>query len=326
MRWIKDLKECQEMDTTSVAGIYKAALDKQQTSYDQLGDPQRNMLERFFAVEAQDMTQAPPRLDKICPIAFRGDDRAPESVFETGFTTKAFRDQFLNGRRQLMNAPFLKDNATELDWYQAQLDFALKNKIGPVYRHRVGDMYQPRSVSLSWDPRVTAYFPMNKQENSYIYAIKLVEFFNLHEMQKLTGHDRLLYAREIACAAVLPSHIIGAIPIKRFSSTTKDKGFDKFRVLDHIRINQGYRRDDPLMEMFMSVVKLLNQNRVLKLRRPAPASLIRALDPEQVQAQAAKAKKQVVEPSFDQIVSDIAKGVWADPATTDKKVLMSQDW
>jgi len=167
------------------------------------------------------------RAEKIMRMCFRGDSRAPDNIFHSGFQ---------------------KQNVNDTVRYQ---NYVVPHEVTPNQRlatgmSRGGDVSRVTAVCVSADMDLAALFPAptadNVDEAQWLYVVMLRTGYNTHGRQildalrgfkqlathELGGHiqaqahaDRvdaiamLLYGREMAADAIPSSDVLMAIKIKR---------------------------------------------------------------------------------------------------------------
>lgn len=327
MKRITKPEECKAMEVLkSIQSLSNESYAKQ---------AQAGLVEQFYAVEAGDMCElgdnpyipellGEPPAGSASPLVFRGDDRHPVEtqrkvlpVFKTGFASKALRDKnrILRTDHDLI--------AEGISPYRNEMHYVVRESFSPVYRAVVGDMYLPRSVSLTWDPRIAAYFPtgagnMPTEGRSYIYGIQLRSFFNLHAVQNHLGPDRLRYAREIASVAVPTVHILGALELLRKRSPDKITA----TCIGEIRWNPNYDGPGELKQLFLQLVQALKKNGSIVLKAPSLASLRKPPTAEEIQKAVTttniasdpedrRRPKPGSCPSFTDVLNDVKKNTWS---------------
>lgn len=315
MRLITDTREAQAMEAL------KSVRDH--SNYEQLS--KFGLTERFYAVEPNDMSElgANPLIPelhggldgpRVTPLVWRGDDRHPviarrgvPPVFSTGFASKALRS-----RGDVLRVG-IEVEAGGIELYRNEAIHVSGENFSPVYRAQVGDMYLPRSVSITWDPRIAGYFPTDDAGTpipgeSFLYGIQLRSYFNLHKVQAQIGPERLIYAREIASVAVPSVHIVGAIQIAREvgASTTE------FSV-STVFWNPGYAGAEELKQLFRQMYDALALFNEIKVPSPKPASTRTAPTSHALQSAVDGARHDRSSPTHSEILKDILGDRWYQP-------------
>jgi hypothetical protein len=178
-------------------------------------------------------------------LAFRGDDRPPSVIFNSGFK-KRTASMTVRGAARVVSgvgAPMnWSDVVAQPEWGPARWKEEGKRGIPRTERYSLQeneirfrpnhlDLQQETCISLTRDFELTAGFPLTQSDKTYSYIVKLpAQVLPTYLIQQDGGNAKLAKSFEVTCNEIPAAFVVGAAEVERAVDGTGSIGIVKYSI------------------------------------------------------------------------------------------------